>query len=284
MVMIAPSPFTSKFFIVLQALMLISRATGFSVHVRVGANPPFQSLSGPLLNGPLTLSSTALHVMSRRRGIRDRFVGLFGKENTFERRQKIREQIERDEDEDFLLADIKPKALSHERDYFRQETRIEAWDEYVLVSILCTSISYTALTNFQLNPDHENIFIYESVLKTAIEFLGGLAVLSGLYSTMVYSLSILYCKQALGEELDAQYDEFLDRTEEIRDTAFIAFSSSLACFATVVVLVLSEELPLVMHFPAGSVMIGALFLGFRDWKTLVDCAKDIDDNIYLDDE
>ena len=283
--MIAPSPFTSTYvFVLLVLMLLLARATGFSV--RVGPSPPFQSHSGPLPtnNKHRALSSTSLHVMSRRRGIRDRIVGLFDKGNTFERRQKIREQIERDEDEDFLLADIKPKALSHERDYFRQETRIEAWDEYVLVSILCTSISYTALTNFQLNPDHENIFVYESILKTAIEFLGGLAVLSGLYSTMVYSLSILYCKQALGEELDAQYDEFLDRTEEIRDTAFIAFSLSLACFATVVVLVLSEELPLVMHFPAGSVMIGALFLGFRDWKTLVDCAKDIDDNIYLDDE
>ena len=71
---------------------------------------------------------------------------------------------------------------------------------------------------------------------------------------------------------------------KMNELASIAFSLSLACFATVVVLVLGEELPLVMHFPASSVMIGALFLGFSDWKTLVDCAKDIDDKIYLDDE
>ena len=101
---------------------------------------------------------------------------------------------------------MKPKLLVHERDFFRQSTRIQAWDEYVLVSILCTSISYGALQTFQLNPDHVGIFLYESVLKTTIQVVAGMAVLSGLYSTMVFSLSILYGRTALGLERDEQYD------------------------------------------------------------------------------
>jgi len=212
---------------------------------------------------------------------REEIEDLFTPENTFERRQRIREEIEDLEDADFLLADVKPKALVHERDFFRQEMRVQAWDEYVLVSILCTSISYNALQTFQLNPDHEGIFLYESVLQTAIQVVAGLGVVSGLYSTMVFSLSILYARTALGLERDPQFDTFLDETEEIRINAFRAFSFALACFALHVVLVLAEELPLVMHLPVGGLLVGALYVGFRDWKILVDSAADIFN--FLDD-
>lgn len=185
------------------------------------------------------------------------------------------------QDEDFLLADIKPKALVHERDFFRQSTRIQAWDEYVLVSILSTSMSYNALQSFQLNAEHEGIFLYESVLLTAIQIVAGLSSLSGLYATMVFSLSILYSRTSLGLERDPQYDDFLENTQQVRITAFRAFSLSLACFATMVVLVLAEHLPLVMHLPVGGVLLGALYVGYRDWKVIVDNATDIFD--YLDD-
>ena len=99
---------------------------------------------------------------------------------------------------------------------------------------------------------------------------------------MVFSLSILYGKTALGLERDPQYDAFLDDTQDIRDTAFLAFSLALAFFAISVVLVLAEDLPLVMHLPMGGIMLGALYIGFRDWKVLVDHATDIYD--YLDDD
>jgi hypothetical protein len=111
-----------------------------------------------------------------------------------------------------------------------------------------------------------------------------MAVLNGLYSTMVFSLSILYGRTALGLERDEQYDVFLDKTQDIRDAAFKAFSISLALFAILVVLVLSEDLPLLMHLPIGGVMLGALYVGFRDWKILVDYATDIYDYLDLDDD
>ena len=62
---------------------------------------------------------------------------------SYKERQRIRQEISNLEDEDFLLADLKPKLLVHERDHFRQSTRMAAWDEYVLVSIVCTSICGT---------------------------------------------------------------------------------------------------------------------------------------------
>jgi hypothetical protein len=51
-------------------------------------------------------------------------------------------------------------------------------------------------------------------------------------------------------------------------------------FAVTVILVLSEDLPLLMHFPVGSVMLGGLWIGFRDWRIMVDAAADIYD--YMD--
>lgn len=186
------------------------------------------------------------------------------------------------EDADVLLAGadkVKAKALVHERDYFRQATRVQAWDEYVLVSVLCTSISYGALQTFALDPAHEGIVLYELYVETAVHITAGIAVLTGLYSTMVFSLSILYARTALGMERDPQYDSFLRNTEQIRVNAFRSFSASLFSFAILVVLVLSEDLPLVMHLPVGGAMLFALFLGIRDWKIIVDEASDIYDFI-----
>jgi hypothetical protein len=273
-------------FLFLMCMMATTRITGTRAFLQHHQQSPISIISRRRQRQ--RPSRTAVHTSkqptSRSERIREKLENLFAGENTFEKRQRIREEYEELEDADFLLADVKPKLLVHERDYFRQSTRIQAWDEYVLVSILCTSISYGALQTFQLNPDHEGIFLYESVLKTMIQVVAGMAVLNGLYSTMVFSLSILYGRTALGLERDEQYDVFLDKTQDIRDAAFKAFSISLALFAILVVLVLSEDLPLLMHLPIGGVMLGALYVGFRDWKILVDYATDIYDYLDLDDD
>jgi len=47
-----------------------------------------------------------------------------------------------------------------------------------------------------------------------------------------------------------------------------------------VVLILSEDLPTVMHLPVGGLMLFALYEGFQDWQKLVDSATPI----YLEDE
>ena len=187
-----------------------------------------------------------------------------------------RSQLDDTEDEDFLMAGgTKPKALVHERDYFRQATRLEAWDSYVLVSVLCTSISYNALQYFTIDKSHEGIFIYDHVLIWLIHLVAGSAVLSGLYSTMVFSLSILYGKTALGMERDPQFDSFMQKSAAIRVKGFRAFSATLGLFGFLVVLMLTEDLPSLGGFPLGSLMLAALLFGFKDWKSLVDNAGGI---------
>ena len=92
---------------------------------------------------------------------------------------------------------------------------------------------------------------------------------------MVFSLTILYSKSALGRQRDVQYDSFLDSTEGIRRAGFLAFSLSLGLFAALVVLVLAEDLPLVLNLPLGGVFLAALLVGFRDWSILVEEASAI---------
>ena len=189
-------------------------------------------------------------------------------------------QLDDVEDEDFLMAGgTKPQELVHERDYFRQATRLEAWDSYVLVSVLCTSISYNALQSFTIDKSHEGIFIYDHVLVSLIHIVAGSAVLSGLYSTMVFSLSILYGKTALGMERDPAFDTFMEKSTAIRVKGFRAFSASLGLFGVLVVLMLTEDLPSLGGFPLGSLMLAALFFGIKDWKSLVDNAA----GIFLED-
>lgn len=201
----------------------------------------------------------------KRRSLRDRFSFSF----------KRAEDEEDDLAEDLLeLAQGKTKTLNHERDYFRQDTRVQAWDSYVLVSVLCTSISYNALQNFELNEIHQGVASYEAV-KSVIQIVAGTAVLAGLYATMVFSLSILYGKSALGLERDPQYDSFLASTGKERYNGFRAFSLTLALFSLLVVMVLSEDLPFVLHLPVGGAMIGALYVGYRDYNKIVDAATPI---------
>ena len=183
------------------------------------------------------------------------------------------------ESEDILSVKVKPKILIHERDFFRQSARLEAWNNYVLCSVLCTSICYNALQSYHLDDSHTESFIYTTVVLSLIRLAAGLSVVCGLYSTMVFSISILYGYTALGMERDPQYDDFLKGTQDLRRKAFTAFSSALGFFALLVALVLTEKLPLVLHLPVGVLLIGALFVGVQDWTKLVDSAGPI----YSDD-
>lgn len=239
---------------------------------------------------------TALHALKPslssllfkgKRTFRTKFDHAFeGEENSARKRERKRERFEELLDEDFLQAsDTRaPQLLVHERDFFRQSMRMEAWDEYVLVSILCTSISYGALQTFEVGPDHEGIFLYDTVLKTGIQVAAAFGVMSGLYSSMVFALSILYGKTALGLERDSQYDIFLDNTLDIRNRAFRAFSLSIGFFSITVFAVLVENLPSAMVLPVGGVMMGVLFVGFRDWKQIVDHASVIFASLDVDDD
>ena len=63
-----------------------------------------------------------------------------------------------------------------------------------------------------------------------------LSVLSGAYTTVVFTLLPLYSKMALGRGYDKQFLEFWAATAQIRETGFTAFLSSLVSFEIAFVL------------------------------------------------
>jgi hypothetical protein len=145
---------------------------------------------------------------------------------------------------------VKSVYLVHERDFFRQSTRLASMDNYVLVSTLTASMSFGALLGFTpsaaskalVHIQSPSIWLLYKSVTLAIQVVSGLSTLCGLYATIIFSLTILYGKSALGAERDIEYDVFLKRTTRARQDGFRAFSVSLGLFCLDAVLLLVERM------------------------------------------
>lgn len=172
----------------------------------------------------------------------------------------------------------RPSVLTHERDFFRQEARLDSLSAYVLVSTLTASMSFGCLVGF--NPIHPTYtHILYRALCLAIQMASGMSSLLGIYATIVFSLTILYCRSALGAERDREYDIFLRRTTRARVDGQRCFSWSLGTFSLQVWLVLVERTSqnLFCSFAAGAVAAVTFFYLYRDWQLLHDSKEIIYD-------
>jgi hypothetical protein len=102
---------------------------------------------------------------------------------------------------------IRPVALTHERDFFRQAARLESMDSYLLVSTLTASMSFGALLGFQ--PSVQATAAWSTLrvlgyrlLCSAIPVIAGFSALFGLYATIIFSLTVLYGKSKCGAKWD----------------------------------------------------------------------------------
>mmetsp|Transcript_29852 Transcript_29852/g.45238 ORF Transcript_29852/g.45238 Transcript_29852/m.45238 type:complete len:251 (-) Transcript_29852:170-922(-) len=143
----------------------------------------------------------------------------------------------------------KSSLLTHERDFFRQVTRLESMDSYVLVSTLTASMSFGALLGFTPTVPSSRRAVFWSAkanflyttLCLAIQVTAGLSSLYGLYATIIFSLTILISKSALGTERDVEYDRFLQKTSKVRVNGYRSFEISMLLFALEAVMVLVER-------------------------------------------
>lgn len=164
-----------------------------------------------------------------------------------------------------------PVFLTHERDFFRQLARLNSMDSYVLVSTLTASMSFGCLVSFR--PATADRAVLYRALCWCIQAVSGLSALCGLYATIIYSLTILYGKSALGAERDREYDQFLRRTVRARVRGSRCFSLSLALFAVEAVLVLVERTSALCggikySLPVGLVACFILYRLYEDWQLL----------------
>jgi hypothetical protein len=98
-----------------------------------------------------------------------------------------------------------------------------------------------------------------------------LSALCGLYSTIVFSLCVLYGKTALGMRKDDMFEYFTKTTGKQRIRGFQAFSMSLQCFAGAVALTIVDD----MGWPAAIAAGAAFFVIYDDLHSIIRAAGPI---------
>jgi len=172
--------------------------------------------------------------------------------------------------------------LTHERDFFRQVARLESMDSYVLVSTLTASMSFGALLGFTPSvASRAHIHLQAGAIKflyrglcLAIQIVSGLSAIFGLYATIMFALTILYGKSALGAERDREYDRFIRTTVRARVNGFRCFTWSLGLFALEALLVLAERTS--FRWCSVPVCASAIFIMYhlyKDWTLLFRAAE-----------
>ena len=116
-------------------------------------------------------------------------------------------------------------------------------------------------------------FVYRN-LCMAIQIVAGLSAICGLYAAIIFSLTILYGKSALGAERDIEYDQFIRSTARARVHGFRCFTLSLGLFALEAMLVLMERTFFrVCAVPVLGLSSFILLKLYKDWKLLFDNAE-----------
>lgn len=162
----------------------------------------------------------------------------------------------------------------------RQLIRLEGLEPYVLVSVLTATASYSTITSAEFITDGVIDWTGAGLLASALG-----STLCGLYSTIIFSLSILYGKTALGMDREATYFYFLDKTAVKRVRGFQAFSLSLLLFCTSILLLSIDKLPEEFRIPACIVASGFVTFGFSEWSDITDAAQPIFTNVIpVDDD
>ena len=78
--------------------------------------------------------------------------------------------------------------------------------------------------------DAKKLARVENYVTVAFSALVTITILSGMYTTITFSLLALYSKTALGMSIDEKYIEFFRMTEPIRQIGFDTYLISLLCF------------------------------------------------------
>jgi len=120
----------------------------------------------------------------------------------------------------------------------RQMLRMEGLEPYVLVSVMSSTTSYGTISGIHLWKDGVLDIVSALLLGTSMT-----GTICGVYSTVVFSMSILYGKTALGLDKEDAYYQFMEATSMQRIRGFKAFSYSLLLFVLDISLMGIDRLP-----------------------------------------
>jgi len=156
----------------------------------------------------------------------------------------------------------------------RQLIRLEGLEPYVLVSVLTATASYSTITSQEFIRDGVADWTAAGLLASSLG-----STLCGLYSTTIFSLSILYGKTALGLDREDAYFYFLDQTAAKRFRGFQTFSLSLLLFCISIILLVTDKFPEQYRLFFWLIASGFVGFGFREWADITDAAQPIFTNV-----
>jgi hypothetical protein len=157
----------------------------------------------------------------------------------------------------------------------RQLIRLEGLEPYVLVSVLTATASYSTINSEEfISPEGVVDWTAAGLLLSSLG-----STLCGLYSTITFSLSILYGKTALGMDREDKYLYFLDQTAGKRLRGFQAFKVSLLLFGVSILLLSVDKLPEQLRPIGGLFSAACIIFGYTEWNELTEAAQPIFTNV-----
>jgi len=161
-------------------------------------------------------------------------------------------------------------------DVARETARLDGLSAYIVVSGLTCASSLSVCLGF-IGFSHTTL---EATILDCITVLSAsLSGITGIYSTVVFSLCVCYGRTAIGKNNDKGYDAFMRDTESYRSKAFRAYLASLCLFLFEIVLISSEQIPEPIRYPYLALLsIASIFLS-RDCAEIVKQASPIFANI-----
>ena len=184
--------------------------------------------------------------------------------------QKVSETDELVEELEETLGELEPLE--------RQELRLGGFEPYILVSVLTAQASFEEISDIEISWD--KIFKTSSFLDLSGESWYSIGILlsaagatiTGIYATVVFSLTILYGKTALGMDRDDDYYSFMDGTGLQRFRAFQAFTYSLFLFSISVLLEVTMRCPEIARLPVAAASAAFLYFGKTEYDAIMKAA------------
>jgi len=177
-------------------------------------------------------------------------------------------QLQQQQQQQQSEVDMKMLGLADLAPLERQMLRMEGLEPYVLVSVLSCTTSYGTITETAMLKDGAFDLLSSFLLITST-----ISTVLGIYSTVVFSMSILYGKTALGLDNDDAYYYFMKETSTQRLRGFQAFSYSLLLFVGDIFLIGVDKMQ------GNSQWIGIIaasvvtIFGYFEFEAILDAAK-----------
>jgi len=157
------------------------------------------------------------------------------------------------------------------------EPLLDSFDAHIVVSVLTATASFAALfeTNSLDEGTTRSSSSYMSLLHNVSVLTCSICSLSGIYATVVFSLSSIYGRAAVGTGRMDIYEEFLKSTETIRYKAFVMYLLSLILFIVLLVGTATEKIDQEYRIYFFSFLLFLSIFSYNDWNTIIKCAGPI---------